>query len=890
MTSGAPVGRKRERVVLTNSKKTPPPKAPVAAQGAAGAGRAKKGRRATAGDAAAILAFEQSLERGLLQHPEPRAQMRAACEILGLRLGADRVGYAKIDRIDELFFVTDAWVGSDLPKGVGAYRLETFGLSLVTALRAGRTVGIADVETHEMTANDPHARAGFGDARIRASLNVPLVKDGHLFAVLFVHGRAARTWTATEFAIVEIVADRTRQAVETARDLALMRRNDAKFQAAQNNSVDGLIGFDSHDSARGEIKDFQCTHINRAAARMLGRSVNELIGLRLSQVLPGLRDELLVKAYAEVMADGETRTGVSAYVHGEVDRIFRWVAAKAEEGLAVWLIDVTDQMQTEARLRESEQRFRAAVEALQGILWTNDAEGKMTGDQPGWGALTGQTPSEYEGFGWAAAVHPEDAAATITAWEAAVAQKRPFAFVHRLRRADGTWGEYSVRAVPTIDEAGRITQWVGVHSDISKQRAAERALRESQDALINLNERLEERVLLEMSAKEDALSRVAHNQRMEALGQLAGGVAHDFNNVLQAMVGGLGLIEKRAGDPETVKTLAGIGLKAGVRGAAITNRLLAFSRRGELRADSIAAAELFEPIREMLGAILDRTLTIDLRIAPDAPPLVADKAQLETVLINLAVNARDAMSDGGVLTLGWAAETIEAAGAHPAGLAPGRYVRLDVSDTGAGMDAATLRRAGEPFFTTKPPGQGTGLGLPMAQGLAEQSGGGFAITSRLGAGTRVSMWFPQSDGDAPRTSADAAATATSRHRGLALVVDDDPIVLDVLVHQLEGVGFETCKASSGLEALSYLAAGLDPQILVTDYAMPGMNGMDLLAQVRRSRPRLPALLLTGFADGDVLETLERGTGDAAALLRKPVSHHDLARGIAGVLDEAADRG
>ena len=233
---------------------------------------------------------------------------------------------------------------------------------------------------------------------------------------------------------------------------------------------------------------------------------------------------------------------------------------------------------------------------------------------------------------------------------------------------------------------------------------------------------------------------------MQALGQLAGGIAHDFNNVLQAVQGGVTLVAKRAADPASVKKFASEVLGAVERGASITRRLLAFARRGELRAERIDLVGLLDGLRDVLAQALGSPITV--RINNDGtslPAVMADRGQLETVLVNLATNARDAMSDGGTLTFSAVAEEFTAGLIHPAGLEPGQYVRLSVTDTGTGMDQATLARAMEPFFTTKPQDKGTGLGLSMAKGFAEQSGGALAIDSAPDRGTTVTLWLPVAD-------------------------------------------------------------------------------------------------------------------------------------------------
>ena len=250
----------------------------------------------------------------------------------------------------------------------------------------------------------------------------------------------------------------------------------------------------------------------------------------------------------------------------------------------------------------------------------------------------------------------------------------------------------------------------------------------------------------EAAEREQAEARLAQAQRMEALGQLAGGIAHDFNNVLQAVIGGLNLIQRRSGDEAVVKRFAHMVIDAAQRGASITGRLLSFARRGTLRAEPIPPLPLLEGLGEMLAHTLGIGIGMQIDVDQNLPWLLADKGQLETVLVNLAVNARDAMPEGGTLLLAARSEKVLDAKAHAAGLTPGGYLRLSVSDTGTGMSVTTLARASEPFFTTKPSGQGTGLGLAMARGFAHQSGGGFVIESTLGQGTTVTLWFPEAIG------------------------------------------------------------------------------------------------------------------------------------------------
>jgi CheY-like chemotaxis protein len=341
-------------------------------------------------------------------------------------------------------------------------------------------------------------------------------------------------------------------------------------------------------------------------------------------------------------------------------------------------------------------------------------------------------------------------------------------------------------------------------------------------------------------------------------------------------------------------------MEASERGASITRRLLAFGRRGDLRAEAFDVGSLLAGLREILAHTLGAPIGVTVRLGADLPPLLADKGQLETALVNLATNARDAMPEGGRLTL--AAETeIVAAGAapHGAGLAPGRYVRLTVADTGGGMDAATLARAAEPFFTTKDLGVGTGLGLPMAKGFAEQSGGALAIESSPGKGCTVTVWLPAA-GSADAGHGGAAgslavaepgsgAPGEAKTHARVLLVDDEALVREVLAEHLEEAGFGVVAAASGTEALALLAAGEAVDALVTDLSMPGMDGLAVIRAAQERRPGLPAVLLTGYAGDGAALAVGGAVSGTFSLLRKPVSGVLLVDRVRALLAEGGRR-
>jgi signal transduction histidine kinase/ActR/RegA family two-component response regulator len=383
-----------------------------------------------------------------------------------------------------------------------------------------------------------------------------------------------------------------------------------------------------------------------------------------------------------------------------------------------------------------------------------------------------------------------------------------------------------------------------------------------------------ERALREAAAEERRRLQAteAQRQRMEALGKLAGGIAHDVNNVMQAVRSGASLIRRRASDPSAVDQLARMIEGASERGASVTRRLLAFARRGELRAEPVDPAALLADLEQVLNHTLGADVAVEVRAGDALPPLLVDKGQLETTLLNLATNARDAMPEGGLVTLQAAALR------DPEGLVPGRYVALSVRDTGMGMDGETLARAAEPFFTTKALGQGTGLGLAMARGFAEQSGGALRIESEPGRGTCVSLLLPAASAEAVAPSPPAAPSAPALR---LLLADDEDLVREAVAQGLEAVGHRVLRAATASAALANLDAGAEVDLLVTDLAMPDFDGFALIAAARERRPHLPALLLTGNAveGGASAEALPPGPFE---LLRKPVAAEDLARRVAAL--------
>jgi signal transduction histidine kinase/ActR/RegA family two-component response regulator len=536
-----------------------------------------------------------------------------------------------------------------------------------------------------------------------------------------------------------------------------------------------------------------------------------------------------------------------------------------------------------ARLRESEQRRSLALAS--GRMGSYDYD-LVTGDQL-W------DEGQYRIFGVdgrtfrptaesvAALVHPEDREGLALATTQAAASGAAYDGEFRILRPNGELRWCVTSAAPTLDETGRAVRLSGVTYDITERKRAEEGLQ-------HLNEELEHRIEERTREREMALAQLFEAQKVDTIGQLTGGVAHDFNNLLMAVLGSLELLKKRLiPDDARSHRLLDNAVQGAERGAALTQRLLAFARRQELKPEAVDVAGLVAGMQDLLERALGPGVVIDTKVPDDLAPVRVDSNQLELALLNLAVNARDAMPLGGSVTIVAGQEIVtSSAGDAPKGLNPGGYLRISVIDTGTGMDEATLAKATEPFFTTKGPGKGTGLGLSMVHGLAAQSGGALDVLSVPGQGTTVELWLPLALPDSPEMR--PAAPAPERYDPLengamrpctVLVVDDDALVCTGTAAMLEDLGHSVIEASSGLQALDALHSERRRiDLVITDHAMPGMTGLELASQIRKTYPDLAIILATGYAEIPESMASER----PLPRLSKPFRQDELAAAIADV--------
>jgi PAS domain S-box-containing protein len=536
------------------------------------------------------------------------------------------------------------------------------------------------------------------------------------------------------------------------------------------------------------------------------------------------------------------------------DGELRWISVKSTierdaEGKAVRLVgahtDITEQVEAERALRQSEEEYRKLADQLASLnatlaervkektrerdrIWNVSQDLLLVADRNGiWQTVN---PAWTKTLGWSEAEllnrtsqwleHPDDGGVTRAHIGKLVAGEATVRFESRFRHKDGSYRWLSWTGV---SDEGRI---YAVARDVTAEKAAADRLKATEEAL-------------------------RQSQKMEAVGQLTGGIAHDFNNLLTGIVGSLDLMQTRLdqGRTENVTRYINAAMTSANRAAALTHRLLAFARRQPLIPKSVDANALVVSLEDLLRRTIGETIDLDIVASAGLWCTLCDPNQLESALLNLAINARDAMPDGGKLTIATANARIDGIDADTPALLPGDYIRIDVSDTGTGMSPEVAARAFDPFFTTKPIGQGTGLGLSMIYGFARQSNGHVLIDSKQGAGTSVKLYLPRYHGDAAAERIVSAVADEHVATGeTVLVVEDEPVVRGVIIEMLQDQGYRTLQAVDGPSGLRILRLNRRIDLLVTDVGLPGMNGRQLADQARETRPDLKILFITGYAE------------------------------------------
>lgn len=661
---------------------------------------------------------------------------------------------------------------------------------------------------------------------------------------------------------------------------------------------DGFCIIEFIDGPHGPLSDYVHIEANSGYYRHTG--IEGIVGKRLREIEPD-NAQVWLDVYGQVLL-----TGQPLRFEQEFQAVGRHIEVSATRvgpvemrQVSVLFRDITARRRTEAALRENVQRVQLALEAGAIIgTWIWDIPADRLNVDEGFAQAFGVAPerdlSQLSIADVMEAVHPDDRDMLAARIRETLARGGTYAHQYRTRRRDGRyyWLEANGRVELTPD--GIPSTFPGVLIDIEGRRAVEAERDRALAALRTLNDTLEQRVQERTKALLEAEEALRQAQKMEAVGQLTGGLAHDFNNILAGISGSLELMKVRLaqGRISDIERHLNGAQSAVKRAAALTQRLLAFSRRQTLDPKAADLNRIVADMHDLIGRSVGPAITVETIAAGGLWNTFADIGQLENALLNLCINARDAMPHGGRLTIETANRWLDDIAAMQRGVQPGQYVSLCVSDTGTGMSPDVVARAFDPFFTTKPTGQGTGLGLSMVYGFAGQSGGAVRIYSELGQGATLCIYLPRHLGEAgeddlPQSDENMVATAPGSKT--ILVVDDEPLVRMVTVEVLSDLGYHVLEAEDGPSALKVLAACPELDLLVTDVGLPnGMNGRQLADAIRAPRPELPVLFVTGYAENAVLNHghLERGM----QVLTKPFAADVLARRVRELVgDDSSDR-
>lgn len=638
--------------------------------------------------------------------------------------------------------------------------------------------------------------------------------------------------------------------------------------------------------------DYQFVEANPAFERQAGV---DLRGKWVTEFAPDLED-FWFQTYGHV-----ARTGEPATFESYAEAFKRWFDVRAvkvgepeERLIAIFFSDVTERRNAEERLRRSEALARQNIERVQlalaagaiigtwhwdlhnGRFSIDEAFARACGLDPAWGT-EGLTLEQV-----LQSVHPDDRNGLTEAIGAVIASGKPYAHQYRVKRSDGRY--YWIEANGRVDRAddGSPSSLPGVVIDVEERRLVEAERDRAIAALRSLNETLEQRVAARTLELMQAEEKLRQSQKMEAVGQLTGGIAHDFNNLLAGVSGALEMMATRIsqGRIQELDKYLDTAQGAVKRAASLTHRLLAFSRRQTLDPRPTDVNRLMQDMGELIQRTVGPGIAVETSAAPGLWPTLVDASQLENALLNLCINARDAMPDGGRIRIETANTSLDAEGARAQEIAEGEYVLLTVADTGIGMTPDILAKAFDPFFTTKPIGQGTGLGLSMIYGFAKQSGGQVRISSESNGGTTVQLLLPRYQGalDEESTGSDLNAMMPSVSGETILIVDDEPSVRMLLVDALGDLDYSLIEAGDSLSGLKVLRSDVHIDLLITDVGLPGgMNGRQMADAGRMNRPDLKVLFITGYA-----ETAAIGEGQlepGMQVLTKPFALETLAERV-----------
>jgi PAS domain S-box-containing protein len=642
-----------------------------------------------------------------------------------------------------------------------------------------------------------------------------------------------------------------------------------------------LVGpvFDAVDIGLVVLDSQQCViGWNEWIARVSRRPAEDVFGKNLCDVFPDLRNTRLPAVIDDAFQAGSssilTHT-LNTLLPLQGDRgeqllhniVVRPVFSAPAKYCLLQITDVTVAVIRERLLRERQNaRYYAIVDSAPDAIITIDDSRKIRWVNGAVDDVLGYSHSELLEQKIDILLEPENVLLPILAKTRGREARTAVPVVGRYR--DGKTGHFDVSIGHwRADQRDFVTT---IWRDVTERVIADAALRDARDALQQANQELESRVEQRTRERETALRQLHESQKMESIGQLTGGVAHDFNNLLAVILGSLGLLKKAVPNDPRVSRFLDRAIQGAERGATLTTRLLAFARRQELKVELVTLQKLIPEMLDFLRHSVGPNIDIHTNISPDINAIEVDANQLELALINLAVNARDAMPEGGLLTITCHNED----DGKRVGIARDTFVCIAVTDTGEGMNEETLAHAQEPFFTTKGVGKGTGLGLSMVHGFIAQSGGTMRLKSELGKGTTVTLCLPRARENLTAPVANIELSELAKPKNLrVLLVDDDILVSMGAADMLLDLGHSVTEAQSGSHALRLLESDSPFDVVVTDYAMPGMNGFELAQRIKERNSRLPVILATGYAELPANRSIE------FERLSKPYTAKDLAAAI-----------
>ncbi len=804
------------------------------------------------------LRFTRALDEVLQAASDAPDAMLAAAGLLARDLGASRCAYADVDADNDRFIIRDDYVAPGIESSAGIYSLDLFGSRAVADMHNGRTLVVRNV-AGELAVAD--GRDMFLSIGIGAIVCCPLVKDGRLVAMMAVHQDRPRQWRTGEIELVETVVERCWAHVQRVGAEARLRESEARYRTLFEAVDVGFCLIEMKFDGDRPV-DYRFEEVNPAFERQTG--LVGAAGRWVGSLVPDLEQHWF-DTYGRVAATGEAirfENGSAAMgrwfdVHAfrvgaagsnRVALLFNDISARKAAEDALRGLNETLEQQVSERTTEI-RRYHDIVEATASPICAFDTEYRMIAFNTAHNVEFRRVNGFDSKIG---DVFPDlfipEQRVTMRALMARALTGERFTVIAAFGRSELGQPSWEITYTPLRDESGRIIGAFHMATDITDRLRAEQDLAATHEAL-------------------------RQSQKMEAMGSLTGGVAHDFNNLLTPIVGSLDLLQRKGLGGEREQRLIAGAIQSAERARTLVQRLLAFARRQPLRPHAVDIGLLVTGMADLVASTSGPRVRVEWDVADGLPAALADQNQLEMALLNLSVNARDAMPDGGRLRI--AARTADVAGAHRTGVTPGRYVVLSVSDTGTGMDADTLRRAVEPFFSTKGIGKGTGLGLSMVHGLAAQLGGALTVDSSVGSGTTVELWLPSTQ-EVPRgpetTDADTTGRPPERRAGCVLVVDDEDLVRNSTADMLSDLGYTVVEAVSAEDAIRRLDDGLVPDLLVTDHLMPGMNGTELARVILARLPRCRVLIVSGYAEVE-------GIAPDLPRLVKPFRLSDLSAGL-----------